>query len=79
MCGRYEGIDCNSPKSCFRALKGVLKLTEKDVLLCLEMVDDRNLSVHTYSEALAKALYRRTRRYFEIVKRIFREIEERVS
>ncbi|MEK7171847.1 MAG: HI0074 family nucleotidyltransferase substrate-binding subunit [Patescibacteria group bacterium] len=75
----YEGIDCNSPKSCFRALKGILKLTEKDVLLCLEMVDDRNLSVHTYSEALAKALYRRTRRYFEVVKRIFAEIEGRVS
>lgn len=75
----HEGVDCNSPKSCFRALKGVLKLSEKEVELCLKMVNDRNLSVHTYSENLAKALYGRTKGYFEIAKKIFEEIEERAG
>lgn len=70
-----EGIDCNSPKSCFRALKGVFKLRDKEILLCLKMVDDRNLSVHTYSESLAKALYQRTKQYFKIAKVIFDKIE----
>ncbi len=73
-----EGVDCGSPKSCFRALKGVIRLSEEEVLLCLRMVDDRNLSVHTYSESLAKALYQRTKKYFEIAKKIFGEIHKMV-
>jgi len=72
-----EGIDCDSPKACFRSLKNILKLSEKEVLLCLKMVDDRNLSVHTYSEQLAKALYQRTKEYFKITSKIFEKMVER--
>lgn len=74
----HEGLDCNSPRSCFRALKSIFQLSEEDVLLCLRMVDDRNLSVHTYSENLAKALYKRTKDYFKISARIFDEIDKNI-
>jgi len=71
-----EGITCNTPKSCFRELKRVINLTEKETELCLQMVDDRNLSVHTYSEKLAHDLYKKTTRYFQISKKIFEEIQK---
>lgn len=71
----HEGISCNSPKSCFREAKKSLTLTEEEIELCLEMTDSRNLSVHTYSEKLAKALYDKTKKYFQISKKIFDQIE----
>jgi nucleotidyltransferase substrate binding protein (TIGR01987 family) len=71
----HEGVSCNSPKSCFRALKTVLKLTESEVELCLQMTQDRNLSVHTYSEKFAQALYRKTKKYFKISQKILNTIQ----
>lgn len=75
----YEGISCNSPKSCFRSLKSVLHLTEVDVELCLQMTQDRNLSVHTYSEKFAQALFRKTKRYFKISRKILAGIDEHIG
>ena len=72
----YEGIACNSPKSCFRSLKAVLGLKEEEVELCLQMTQDRNLSVHTYSEKFAQALYRKTKKYFQISRKIFDLMDE---
>lgn len=74
-----EGIESNSPKSAFRELKKILNLSEKEIELCLKMTNDRNLSVHTYSEALAKALYDRTKSYFEISRKIFDDIQKYVA
>lgn len=70
----HEGIDCNSPKSCFRELKPVLNLSEEETELCLQMCEDRNFSVHTYSEKLAKALYERLKAYFQISEKIFEAV-----
>lgn len=69
-----EGITCNSPKSCFRELGRNIKLNEKEIETCLQMTNDRNLSVHTYSEKMAKILYKRTFKYLEISKKIFEQI-----
>lgn len=73
----HEGIECNSPKSCFRALRKVLDLTEEEVEMCLEMTNDRNLSVHTYSEKLAKNLYNKTKNYLKISQKICNRILEK--
>lgn len=72
----HEGIASNSPKSSFREVKSILGLTEEEVELCLQMCEDRNLSVHTYSEKLAKALYDKLNSYFSISKKIFEKISE---
>lgn len=74
-----EGVECNSPKSCFRAVKPILNLSEQEVELCLKMTNDRNLSVHTYSEKLAKALYQRTKAYYEISDKIFKAIKDSID
>lgn len=45
-----EGIECASPKSCFREAFKVGILSEEETVKVLEMTDDRNLSIHTYDE-----------------------------
>lgn len=69
-----EGIDCVSPKSCFREIRNLLKLSEKEIELCLQMVSDRNLSTHTYSEKMAKELYDKLSNYSKISNKIYKEI-----
>ncbi len=71
-----EAIECNSPKSCFREARLTLKLSEKEVELCLKMAEDRNLSVHTYSKKMAEKLYKKTKSYYKISKKIYEAIEQ---
>lgn len=73
-----EGIECNSPKACFRELRLPIKLTEQEVELCLEMTEDRNLSVHTYSEKMAEQLYKKTQEYLIITKRLVSILEKAI-
>lgn len=73
-----EAVECNSPKSCFREARLPLKLSEKEVELCLRMTEDRNLSVHTYSKKMAESLYKKTKAYYKISKKICEAIEQRL-
>lgn len=74
-----EGIDCFSPKSCFRELRNILNLSEEDVEICIKMADDRNLSVHTYSEKMANELYGRLNRYLSVSGKILSEIRKKIA
>ena len=62
---RNRGLECNSPRSCFRELlkEGVVSMEFEEVLF--EMIMLRNLLVHVYDEEQAKRIYR------EIVKEKF--------
>lgn len=48
-----------SPRAAIRGAFQVGVLNETDTRRALGMVDDRNLSVHTYNEALAEAIFSR--------------------
>jgi nucleotidyltransferase substrate binding protein (TIGR01987 family) len=60
-CQRYldvvEGLECASPKMYIRQLRDVALLDDKGATMALEMVDDRNNTVHTYNEALAEKIF----------------------
>ncbi|WP_291941977.1 nucleotidyltransferase substrate binding protein [Cetobacterium sp.] len=63
-----EGIDCvNTPKSVVReAYKaGIIKNGE----IWIEMIDDKNLTSHIYSQSMADDIYLR------IIKKYFKELE----
>ncbi|WP_447971034.1 HI0074 family nucleotidyltransferase substrate-binding subunit [Nitrospira sp. M1] len=64
-----EGIDIASPKSVIRHCQQVDMMTEDDARQALAMIDDRNLTVHTYNEALANILYARLAGYAQIIDR----------
>lgn len=54
---RAEGLDCQSPKGCFKlAYKNGWIVDETG---WLAMLEDRNRTAHTYDETLAKDVYRR--------------------
>lgn len=62
-----EGLDPGSPASVVRATHSVGVLDEASARLGLEMVRDRNLTVHTYNERLAEDIYARLRAYLEMM------------
>jgi nucleotidyltransferase substrate binding protein (TIGR01987 family) len=70
-----EGIVCNSPKGCWRELLAVGMANETEVVTLLAMTDDRNLTSHTYVEALAKAIYQKLPVYTQLL----RTVQDRVA
>lgn len=62
-----EGIDAGSPKGVIRSCREVGILSDEQTITALQMVDDRNLTVHTYNEALAIDIYSRLRTYQSIL------------
>ena len=55
----YEGFEVNSPRGSVRASLEAGLLTPDQAEGVLTSVDDRNLTVHVYREAVAVAIYRR--------------------
>ena len=74
-----EGIVCNSPKQCFReALKvGLLSVEETEV--ALTMTDDRNLTSHTYIEAIAAAIHGKLKAYHGVMRRLWKNLRARAE
>ncbi|MCH8926279.1 MAG: nucleotidyltransferase substrate binding protein [Proteobacteria bacterium] len=51
-----EGVDVETPKACMRGARDAGLLTNPETETALVMVDDRNLTVHTYNEQLAEQI-----------------------
>ena len=58
-----EGIDAASPKKVIRCCRELGMLDDRQTQEALQMVDDRNLTTHTYDETFAKAVVERIRSY----------------
>jgi nucleotidyltransferase substrate binding protein (TIGR01987 family) len=54
-----EGVEAGSPKAAIRACRQAGLLAPADTERALVMADDRNLTAHTYNEALAEAIFAR--------------------
>ncbi len=65
-----EGKRCDSPKQCIRSAgqAGILNADETE--LTLEMADDRNMTSHTYIEAVAAGIFKRIPEYCNIMRKI---------
>ena len=74
-----EGFECNSPKSCFREIRMTLELSESDIEICMSMIEDRNLSVHTYLEKMANGLYAKLPEYARVSKLIAKKIKTKAK
>jgi nucleotidyltransferase substrate binding protein (TIGR01987 family) len=74
-----EGLSIASPKACVRSCGQVGLLSEAQMEQALAMTDDRNLTVHTYNESLANAIYARLAGHVEILSSWLRAMRERVS
>jgi hypothetical protein len=70
---RDRGLDCRSPRDCFREAFSYGLVTEEEVWV--QMIRDRNLSVLTYSEELANQLYARLPRYLPAWRQLMAELQ----
>ena len=69
---REQEIICRSPKEC---LKEAFKFgLVKDDPKWLEMMEDRNLTVHTYNEITAEEVYERLPNYVEVFELLKEEL-----
>lgn len=72
---RHEGILCNSPKRCFREALQVGLLSVEETEMCLVMTDDRNLTSHTYIEAVAEGIYRKLPSHLTVMHTLLANIQ----
>jgi nucleotidyltransferase substrate binding protein (TIGR01987 family) len=70
---RDRGLDCRSPRDCFREAFSYGLVTEEEVWV--QMIRDRNLSVHTYNQELANQLYARLPRYLPAWRQLLAELQ----
>lgn len=76
---KHEGTLCNSPKRCFRQALQVGLLSLEETETCLVMTDDRNLTSHTYIEAVAEAIYRKLPSYLTVMHTLLANILARTE
>ncbi len=68
-----EGILCRSPRSCLKEAFSMGLIQNEDEWLSI--LEDRNLSVHTYDETLAEELYDRLLNHLKAMKDLAKAIE----
>lgn len=74
-----EGIDCNSPKSCFRGLLNLHIADADEVELLLNMTDHRNLTSHLYAEETSNEVFAKIPEYFSIMNKTTIVIDKGMS
>ena len=75
----YAGIDCKSPKGCIRDFFSAGYLTEEETTNLLEMIDDRNMTSHTYHEEVAEEIFKDLHIYLPIIEKVKDRIKEKVN
>lgn len=65
-----RGIKHDSPKSVFRACHSAGLITAPEAEILIEMIDDRNLTTHTYKEDLAERIAKKIPVYCNLMKKL---------
>ncbi|WP_449355550.1 HI0074 family nucleotidyltransferase substrate-binding subunit [Virgibacillus natechei] len=63
-----EGLDIGSPKGVLRSFREIGLLSEDETVLGLRMVNDRNMTVHTYNEELAVEIFGNLPQYYQFLR-----------
>ena len=74
-----EGIDVGSPKGVIRSCREIGILSDDETVLALKMVDDRNLTVHTYNEEIARQIYHHLHQYYQLLVDWLQRIDNRLN
>ncbi len=74
-----EGIDCYSPKSCFRELLPVLLASEGEVEVLLKMSDHRNLTTHVYDEEVSNEVFSEIPLYSKTMHEVLTRIKIKIG
>jgi nucleotidyltransferase substrate binding protein (TIGR01987 family) len=69
------GLELASPKSVIRSCAQNALLVDADARLAMDLVDDRNLTSHTYNEPLAQAIWSRLPTHLAVLQRWMTALE----
>jgi nucleotidyltransferase substrate binding protein (TIGR01987 family) len=58
---KEKGITCRSPKDCFKQAFSYGLIENEDIWI--NIIQDRNLTTHTYQEEIAKEIYLKIKEY----------------
>lgn len=72
-----EGIFCRSPRSCLKEAFSMGLIEDGDEWLSI--LEDRNLSVHTYNEELAEQIYKRLKNHAKAMRNLLNKMKENVE
>lgn len=72
-----EGVIARSPRATLRALGETGLLTEAETVLSLEMLEDRNRTVHMYIESVAKDIFSRLPDYSPLLEATIQRMRTR--
>ena len=72
---RAEGIVCQSPKSCLDQAFALGLIADDP--RWIDILNDRNLTVHTYDETLAQAVHSRLSGYVELFQNLLTALQSR--
>jgi len=73
--GESEGMEIPTPKAALKAAFSMKFIKEETIWL--NMMEDRNITSHTYRESLAKEVYLRVRHYHDAMKDAHEKVGER--
>lgn len=68
-----------SPASIFRACHSMRLFDETEATFALEMLDDRNLTSHTYHEKIAETINAKTEGYLHLMQNTLKKIERNAA
>ncbi|MDG5789879.1 HI0074 family nucleotidyltransferase substrate-binding subunit [Evansella sp. AB-P1] len=74
-----EGVDVGSPKGVIRSSREVNLFNDEETITALNMVNDRNLTVHTYNEEIAIKIQSSIKEYFILLENWIRRMKERIE
>ncbi len=74
---RDQQLLCNSPKACFRSAFEYGLITDDEIWIA--MMQDRNLTVHTYNETLAQQIFQRLPGYLPHLQAVYRAIQQELA
>lgn len=70
----YQGISCQSPRSCIKEAFRHGLINDDEILL--DMIEDRNRSSHVYSEKVAEEIFLRVSKlYAPSIRRVLEKLE----
>ena len=70
-----EGLNFRSPKKVIRGLHESEHIDREESSLGLEMIDDRNRTVHTYNEELAIQIFKHLKTYADYMNEVLERLE----
>jgi nucleotidyltransferase substrate binding protein (TIGR01987 family) len=73
-----EGLDIGSPKGVIRSFREVGIFSDNETIHALKMVDDRNLTVHTYNEELSVEIFKKLPLYYQILQQWMDDISTKL-